>query len=421
MNFFYFISAADIEYGEEALARAASAIKAAYQDTDADVDIDDIVDIDCSFDGTWQKCGFMSLYGVGVVMDVLTGLVVDYEVLSLYCHTCVINKARKPPEEFRLWKQGHEARRECSINHEGSSMAMEKVAAERLRSRSEERGFHYRSMLSDRDSVAFKAVVDLQVYPLEKLECDNHTHKRMGSALRKLTKESRLGGRGEGRLTAAKCESLQHYYRGAILNNLGDTERMKSAVWATLLHCILTDDEPHHNRCDPAWCVFRWAEDSGETPPSHADHVSSCFLTNEVAEQMLPVYTSMSDHQLLSWMCHGGTQNQNESLNSHIWLRCPKTTFMGKARVNAAVARVLLSFNEGTIQLSLVMNKLWLEPVRSTLERLSLADDKRAARADAANLEQAREQRRQHQDERQQNQLHQENQEGPVYGAGMME
>ena len=107
---FFFISAAEIECGEEALIRAASVIKKAYQDTDADVDIDDIVDIDCSFDGTWQKRGFTSLYGVGVVMDVLTGLVVDYEVLSLYCHTCVVNKARKPPEEFRLWKQGHEAR-----------------------------------------------------------------------------------------------------------------------------------------------------------------------------------------------------------------------------------------------------------------------------------------------------------------------
>ena len=45
-----------------------------------------VIDIQVSFDGTWRKRGFSSNYGVGVWIDVLTGLVIDYEVLSLYCH-----------------------------------------------------------------------------------------------------------------------------------------------------------------------------------------------------------------------------------------------------------------------------------------------------------------------------------------------
>lgn len=38
----------------------------------------DIIDILSSFDGTWHKRGFTSLYGEGCVIDVLTGLIVDY-------------------------------------------------------------------------------------------------------------------------------------------------------------------------------------------------------------------------------------------------------------------------------------------------------------------------------------------------------
>ncbi|GFX87833.1 uncharacterized protein TNCV_4372981 [Trichonephila clavipes] len=37
-----------------------------------------VLDITVSFDGSWQKRGYKSLYGIGVVIDLLTGLVIDY-------------------------------------------------------------------------------------------------------------------------------------------------------------------------------------------------------------------------------------------------------------------------------------------------------------------------------------------------------
>ena len=58
----------------------------------------------------------------------------------------------------------------------------------------------------------FQALQDLQPYGdivLSKLECVNHAHKRMGIAFRKLTEQDKLGGQGEGRLTADKCHILQ--------------------------------------------------------------------------------------------------------------------------------------------------------------------------------------------------------------------
>lgn len=46
---------------------------------------DDILDIAVSFDGTWHKRGHTSKHGVGIVIDVTTGLAIDFHVASTYC------------------------------------------------------------------------------------------------------------------------------------------------------------------------------------------------------------------------------------------------------------------------------------------------------------------------------------------------
>ncbi|XP_028441071.1 uncharacterized protein LOC114560119 [Perca flavescens] len=117
------------------------------------------------------KRGFTSHYGIGVCMDILTGLVVDFEVLPSYCNACAL--------------------KECAIG--------------------EVHQLRYTEMLSDGDSAAFKEVVALNPCPgheVVKLECINHAYKRMGTALRKLSAERKLGGKGQGKLTAKKCKAL---------------------------------------------------------------------------------------------------------------------------------------------------------------------------------------------------------------------
>ncbi|GFU61035.1 uncharacterized protein TNCV_4436651 [Trichonephila clavipes] len=42
----------------------------------------EITDLSVSFDGTWLTRGHTSLIGVGCVIDMLTGYVVDFEVMS---------------------------------------------------------------------------------------------------------------------------------------------------------------------------------------------------------------------------------------------------------------------------------------------------------------------------------------------------
>lgn len=107
------------------------------------------LDIMVSFDGTWHKRGFTSNYGVGVVIDVMTGLVLDYEVLSKYCQACCMKDVERMTDfEKDQWQREHG----CSQNFSGSSKAMEKEAAVRMWSRSiEKHNMRYtrRPMLSD--------------------------------------------------------------------------------------------------------------------------------------------------------------------------------------------------------------------------------------------------------------------------------
>ena len=78
--------------GRKSLQRAARAIRKVYADTDVDIQEavqrgeEPVMDISVSLDGTWQKRGFISLYGVRVCIEDMTDLLIDNEVLSKYCH-----------------------------------------------------------------------------------------------------------------------------------------------------------------------------------------------------------------------------------------------------------------------------------------------------------------------------------------------
>ena len=425
------ILVAEIERGLGSLHKARESIRQAYADMDPEVaeslrqDTDAVIDIGVSFDGTWQKRGFTSHYSVGVCIDILTGLVIDYEILSSYCHACacknsVLKAGEISEEEFDSWKEGHKA--DCAKNFAGSSKAMEQEAAKRMWGRSVSRHqLRYTEMLSDGDSSAFRQVVELKPYPgqeVTKLECINHAHKRMGTALRKISVGKKLGGKGSGKLTAKKCKSLQNFYRGAILNNQGNIEGMKSEIWAGLLHCMSTDEVPLHNRCNPQWCFFRRAEDNGETPDSHSLH-SKNHLSREVGQTLVPIYHRTSSDSLLQKMQHGGTQNNNECLNSVIWARCPKTVFVGRNRVEAAVSMAISSFNEGASAILNVMANLWLESTTITLNTIREADMLRVTKANAILSPQTKGKRKHESNERKVKRHQQEQEEGATYGAGM--
>ena len=158
---------------------------------------------------------------------------------------------------------------------------------------------------------------------MEKVESINHVAKRLCTALRKLSTESKkwgvtFGGRGKGKLTQPVITKLTAYYGTAIRAHPHDLCAMTDAVFATLHHAVSTDLKPQHDRCpdgDGSWCFYK--KNVG-TP-----------LSAEVALYVKDIYGRLGHPDFLRRCLRGATQNNNEGLNSKIWANCPKTGFVG--------------------------------------------------------------------------------------------
>ena len=82
-----------------------------------------------SFDGSWLTRGHRSKCGIGAVIDVVTGYVIDYEVLCNYCQQCTA-KAKTlgiDTVNYREWFAGHKDN--CYINSIGFSNGLEVEAS----------------------------------------------------------------------------------------------------------------------------------------------------------------------------------------------------------------------------------------------------------------------------------------------------
>ena len=62
---------------------------------------------------------------------------------------------------------------------------------------------------------------------------------------------------------------------------------------------------------------------------------------------MKPVFEELCDQNLLEKCLLGATQNRNESFNSLIWARAPKTEYATLSTIEVAVSQAVLVFNTG--------------------------------------------------------------------------
>lgn len=117
-----------------------------------------------SYDGSWHKRGITSKYRVGCCIEMTTGLVIDFEVLSKYCRSCDVikEKIKGRPEELEAWLETHKPI--CERNFEESSPMMESYAPQKIWSRSLDHGFRYTTLISDVDSKTLCHLNSLQVY-----------------------------------------------------------------------------------------------------------------------------------------------------------------------------------------------------------------------------------------------------------------
>ena len=107
-----------------------------------------------SGDGTWRKRGFTSSVGVVTVMSLLSGKILDSEIMSKECRTCLINTRKAGTVEYDIWWQGHRA--QCQSNFQGSSGAMDPAGCVTIFKRSIDRSAmrytHFLGMVTARPS-----------------------------------------------------------------------------------------------------------------------------------------------------------------------------------------------------------------------------------------------------------------------------
>lgn len=64
--------------------------------------------IDVSYDGTWMKRGRTSKFGMGIIIEVHTRYVIEFELLSKYCSLCAHKnsklKEKMTQKQYDAWK-----------------------------------------------------------------------------------------------------------------------------------------------------------------------------------------------------------------------------------------------------------------------------------------------------------------------------
>ena len=94
-----------------------------YHELDPLTGLDDTIDLNVSFDGLLMTHGHNSQYGIGCVVEVVTGLVLNLAVMSLYCQRCAYASTQyggKDTDDFKTWFKTHEP--ECNQNYHGSKV-----------------------------------------------------------------------------------------------------------------------------------------------------------------------------------------------------------------------------------------------------------------------------------------------------------
>lgn len=255
------------------------------------------------------------------------------------------------------------------------------------------------------------------------MECVGHIQKRMGSRLRKLCKDMKgvkLSDnkiiRGKGRLTDDTIDKLQNYYGLAIRRNVNSVESMTKDIWAIYFHKLSTDEEPQHGLCpdgENSWCGYKKAQSLNQTY-SHKNSLPEAVLL-----AIKPIFRDLSKPQLLKKCLHGQTQNPNESFNSVIWKRMPKTEFVGIKTLKFGTADAVITFNEGSIAKSSVLKRLGCNISSNTVEGLKSIDRERIYKSENAVLQLTKEARMKKRNMKRKREDKEEQNDNPEYGPGL--
>ena len=110
---------------------------------------------------------------------------------------------------------------------------------------------------------------------------------------------------------------------------------MQNAIWASFFHESSYEKKNFHESCEKSsssWCQYPRDQinDTKIYKPGRG-------LSQNVIKDVKSIYLDLINPVELKKCLHGLTQNQNESINSMIWERAPKTTYCGYEKLEFAV------------------------------------------------------------------------------------
>lgn len=255
-----------------------------------------------------------------------------------------------------------------------------------------------------------------------KKECVGHVEKRMGSRLRNVQKNNKgIGGKGPGNLTYKLIGELTKFYGLAIRRHPDSVTKMKKEIWASYYHCSSSDDNPQHDYCpegEDSWCKWWKAESLGLLDNFNHTRVP---LNSRVQEIIKPIYEDLSRDNLLHRCLGAETQNNNESLNSLIWTFAPKTLHSGPKVIEIATFLAEIIFNDGFEGVLKVMETLGLKIGLNANNYAYHCDNDRLHCSERRSSKSAKQSRIENREEASHLRDFQEQEEGILYGAGIVE
>ena len=344
-----------------------------YSPTATPSSIPGVVRCSVSFDATWHQRGHYSNQGFAAVIDSNSGKVIDYVLYDRVCYKCIKwprERREREPEKYNLfWKEHAE---HCLANYSGTSQSMETSAAIEIWGRSVEKNqLMYATYIGDGDSSSFKNLLKSDPYKGEcivrKEECLGHVQKRLKNCL----KVNRPGCKG---LSDVKADHIAGLYRLVVIQNRGKT----AADIHKSLEVLTQHSTGQHTSCPPgttSWCyhqknIAQHSKDEPNVPLKPRKP----YLSEEEGIRLREALTVFGRLSFCECLTMGTTQNANESLHSVLWHNAPKTKKVGQKSMQASAALAVLSFNDGSLSYSTVLDELGIPLCHSSLQHLSDRD-----------------------------------------------
>ena len=114
----------------------------------------------------------------------------------------------------------------------------------------------------------------------------------------------------------------------------------------------------------------------------------------DIVMKLKPIFAELSGESLLEKCLHGKTQNQNESFNSMIWDRIPKTRYVSLTQLELGFYDPVANFNIVKKASVLIYEKMNLIPGKFTLQVCDKINRKRLSSSKFKEMDSTRKRRK---------------------------